>query len=1026
MSLNTALRSRNLRSSLMLGAASLAALWASTPAMAQDEAVETVVVTGSRIPQTGLYSTSPVTVVGSQDVQLQGAVNAESLLNQLPQNIGGVTSGFDISASGTASVNLRNLGSARTLVLVDGKRYVPATINGAGILGAGVDLDAIPTAMIDHVEVVTGGASAVYGSDAIAGVVNILLKKDFEGAEITGTYSAYPDYNMDGQTADVNGILGFSSGDGKGNVTMWGGYTHREAVSQATRKFGAQPFVSNGCTSGQARAGACTPGFNIVGSGSVPQGGFYIATGPNAAPFAGGTGGPCYHYTGTADPLTNFGKYEFNSSGTFSCSTGASSDPQPGSTFNFNPQQLNQTEQTRYNFGANGHYEINKGLDLYARMLYSNNRIGTAIASAPTSFFNFNVNADNPFLSPALKNLLFGTPTPAPGTPDAVILLAKRMLDFGPRKTEFTFDSFEMVVGAKGDLGDGWNYDISAQYGKSESQQWNTGFVSYSNLQDSIDVIADPSSPTGFSCRSGNAGCVPFNIYNLNPSAPGQFNAGVQGYDGVNFALLTQVVESVVTGSVAGDLGSIGGRSPWAKDPIAVAFGAEYRQEQGFVRPDATLASGNALGLSGAVRATSGAYSVTEGFGEVKIPLVEGMPFIEDLELEGGYRYSSYSNAGATTTYKYGGSWQPIDDIKFRALWQRAVRAPNIAELFTPPAIGLNSATDPCQSSQHPTGNLAALCIATGAHAAQPSTCNAGQCNVLVGGNANLRPETADTKTFGIVLTPTFIDGLTATIDYYDINVQDAVGTLQGSPQGVLNACYFPTGGITNVAAQAASLACQAVVRDITGGFINPAGYINQLDANTATLHPTGIDVGVNYQMDLSQVGWNDAGSLAFNLNGTYQDTNKLQGGVTQPLGDCAGYYGNFCGVPDPKYRFNLRVNWTDASGDVLISARWRYLGSVRLDTDHCIGAAAGTCVVNPANFDAIDEQIPSVSYFDLSGVWNVREGLSLTAGIQNLFNKKPPLVDSNIDANENNSNTFPGVYDIQGRQLFVSGTLKF
>jgi outer membrane receptor protein involved in Fe transport len=1004
---------RSLRASLLLGAASAAALGLAAPAMAQDQSVETVVVTGSRIPQTGLYSTSPVTVVGQQDVQLQGAVNSESLLNELPQNVGGETSGFDISSDGTATVSLRGLGSRRTLVLIDGKRYVPAGVGGS------VDLDAIPVAMIDHVEVVTGGASAVYGSDAIAGVVNVLLKKDFEGAEITGTYSAYPDYKLDGQTADMNGILGFSSGDGKGNVTMWGGYTHREATGQGTRKFGDRPLVSNGCTSGEAKAGSCTPGFDVVGSGSIPDGAFYVASGPNAF------GGPCYHYTGTPDTLTNFGRYQFNTSGTYTCSTATSTAPAPGSTFNFNPQQLNQTEQTRYNFGASGHYEINKGLDLYSRVMYSNNRINTAIASTPTSFFDFKVNGDNPFLSAAQKDLLFGTPAPA-ATDNAHILLAKRMLDFGPRKTEFTYDSFEMVVGAKGDLGYGWNYDVSAQYGKTESQQWNTGFVSYKNLQDSIDVVTDPTSPSGFSCKSGNAGCVPFNIYNLNPAAPGQFNSGVLAYDGVNYVLLTQVEERVLTGSVAGDLGSIGGQSPWAKDPIAVALGAEYRQEQGRVRPDYILSSGNALGLSGAVPPVSGAYNVTEGFGEVKIPIVQGVPFVEDLSLEGGYRYSSYSNAGATTTYKYGGSWQPIDDLKFRALWQRAVRAPNISELFTPQSIGLDSATDPCQSSQHPTGNLAALCQATGARAAQPSTCNAGQCNVLIGGNTNLKPEIADTKTFGLVFTPTFFDGFTATVDYYDIKVTNAIGTNQGSPQGALNACYFPTGGITSVAAQAASPACRAIVRDGTGGFITPTGYIGQLNANTALLHPTGVDVGLNYQTDLSSVGWNDAGSLAFNLNGTYQDSWKQQGGSSQPLGDCAGYYGNFCGVPDPKYRFNLRVNWTDASGDVLLSARWRYIGSVKFDTDHCIGAAVGTCTVTPANFDAIDEMIPSVSYFDVTGVWNVREGLSLTAGVQNVFNKKPPVVDSGIDANENNSNTFPGVYDINGRQLFVSGTFKF
>jgi len=973
----------------------------------QDQSVETVVVTGSRIPQTGLYSSSPVTVVGSQEVQLQNAVNSEQLLNQLPQNIGGMNSGLDISSDGTATVSLRGLGDNRTLVLVDGKRYVPAGLGGA------VDLDAIPASMIDHVEVVTGGASAVYGSDAVAGVVNVLLKHDFEGVQLGGSYSAYPDYNMDGQTADVNGIMGFSSGDGKGNVTMWGGYTHREAVGQGTRKFGAAPLVSTG------------NGFIVLGSGSIPQGAFYVASGPHAAPFAGGDGGFCYHYDATG-ATNNPGIYKFGTSGNAECNTLGSSVPAPEDTFNYNPQQLNQTQLTRYNFGASGHYEVSKALDIYTRVMYSNNKVNTQIASTPTSFFTFNVNADNPFLSAQEKDLLFGSPAPLPGTPDAQIYLAKRLLDFGPRKTEFSYNSFEMVVGAKGDLGSGWSYDVSAQYGKSESTQYNTGFVSYANLQDSIDVVSDGAG--GYACRSGNKGCAPYNIYNLNPAAPGQYNPAIQAYDGVNYFFYSQVEEMDMQGNLAGDLGAWGVQSPWAKSPVAFSVGAEYRQEKGVVRPDYILQSGNALGLSGAVPPVTGTFNVKEGYTEVKIPLVEGVPFVEDLELEGAYRYSSYSNAGTTSTYKYGGTWQPIDDLKFRALWQRAVRAPNISELFTPQSIGLDSGTDPCQASQNPGAvtNLQALCVATGSHVGQGATCNAGQCNVLIGGNPNLKPEVADTKTFGLVLTPTFLDGVTATVDYYDIKVTNAVATLLGSPQGVLDACYSPAGGITNVAAQAASIYCQSIVRDATGGFRTPNGYIEQINANTGLIRPKGIDVGVNYQTDLSNFGWNDAGALDFSFNGTYQMSYKQQGASILPVYNCAGKYGNTCGVPDPRYRFNFRVNWTSPSGDWLLSGRWRFIGSSILDTDafQCVGIPG--CTPDPTLYDHVDHKIPTVSYFDFTAVWNVREGLSLTAGLQNAFNKKPPIVSSDIDANENNSNTFPGVYDIQGRMLFVSGSIKF
>lgn len=1005
------LTNHSLRSALLLGAASAAAIGLSAPAFAQDS-TETVVVTGSRIPQTGLYSASPTTVIGSQEIQLEGAVNSEQLLNALPQNIGGETSGFDISSDGTTTVSLRGLGSNRTLVLVDGKRYVPSGVGGS------VDLDAIPPGMIDHVDVVTGGASAVYGSDAIAGVVNIVLKKDFEGAEATGTYSAYPDYDLDGETADFNGLIGFSSGDGKGNVTMFGGFTHRTAISQASRSFGALPLETDD-------AGH----FFVLGSGSTPAGNFYPASGPHAAPFAGGDGGFCYQYNGPNATNNNFGIYKFTNLGTAACSTLDNAEPAPGDTFNFNPYQLNQTEQTRYNFGANGHYEVNKQLDFYSRVMYSDTKINTQIAPAPTSFFTFNVNADNPFLSGQEKDLLFGTPAPAPGTPDASIYLAKRLVDFGPRRTEFDFNSYEMVFGAKGDLGNSWSYDASAQYGQTTSTQFSTGFVSYANLQDEIDVVSNGAG--GFECRSGHAGCVPYNIYNLDPSAPGQISPGAIAYAGVPTFETTKATESVITASLAGDFGSWGLQSPWAKSPVSMAIGAEYREESGDTRTDEVLQTGNALGLSGKVLPVHGAFNVSEGFTEVKIPVVEGMPFFEDLELEGAYRYSSYNIAGATSTYKYGGSWAPTQDFKFRALAQRAVRAPNISELFASDVIGLNSGTDPCQASQNPgsVANLQALCIATGAHAGQGATCNAGQCNVLVGGNPSLKPEVADTKTLGVVFTPSFFDGFTATVDYYNINLSGAVGSYLGSPQGVFDACYKPAGGITNVAAQAATPACVAIVRDATGGFRTPTGYIYQLNFNTGLLHPTGIDVELNYQTDLANMGGGpDWGSVAFNLNGTYQLSFKQQGAPGATEFDCAGLYGNECGVPDPKYRFNLRMNWTDSSGDVLISGRWRYIGSSLLDSDEfsiCHGVVT-PCTPTGAPFDLTDHKIPSVSYFDFTGVWNLRQGLSLTAGLQNAFNKKPPLVSSDIDANANNSNTFPGVYDIQGRLLFVSGTVKF
>lgn len=963
------LNKRSLRSALLLGAASATAMTLSLPVAAQDEATETVIVTGSRIPQTGLYSASPVTVIGSQEVQLTGSVNVESLLDQIPQQFGGETSGSDLNSSGETTVNLRNLGASRTLVLIDGTRFAPSN------LGATVDLDSLPTQMIDHVEVVTGGASAVYGSDAVAGVVNIILKKDFEGIELNSTYSEYT--HGDGETNDFSGIMGVNSADGKGNVTLYAGYTSRAPVWAKNRAWDAQYMLSNGT--------------NLVPAGSegTPAGDFYLASGPNAG-----------------SQLTPTSTGTFRPDCALSCTE--ATDPYGAADFfNSNHFEMLQTQQTRYNIGGDGHYEVNKQLEFYTRVMYSDVQIHTQIAPVTTGFYTFTVTGDNTYLSPQEDNYLFGTPTPSPSAV-ADFYLGKRLSAIGPRIIDYDIQNYQVVIGAKGDLGDGWSYDVSGQIGHSSKLEHYVQWGSLAGLQEAINCGSPSVAETG---------CQGWDIFTTNPALDGLTPAGVQQVSSVALEEVT-TQETDIQGALTGDLASIGGQSPWAKDPIALSVGAEYRQELGQVEPDQTLQDTQLLGVFSGIPPVAGGFSVIEGFGEIKVPIVEGKPFFQDLEFDGGYRYSSYSTAGANTSYKYGLEWAPIDDFKFRALQQKAVRAPNLSELYTPDSIGAFTGSDPCAVGNHPTGNEEALCLATGASATQ-GDCPAAQCQELVGGSTALKPEIAKTNTYGVVFTPQFLDGFTATVDYYNIKLTGAVAEFLGGGANTLQLCYQPAGGITNVAAQLATPACQAVHRNATGGFLGAgpnAGYVSELNANTALDNPEGIDVEMNYQTDLSRFGARpSAGAISWNFNGTYQISWKQQGSQVAPIYNCAGLYGNTCGVPDPDYRFNTRLSWESANDDFLVSVRWRFIGGVEFDAHKFAGTT-----------DIPDDYIPAVSYFDLSGDWVIREGVMLTAGLNNIFDKQPPMVSAADSVSGDLENSIPETYDLTGRQVFVSLQIKY
>jgi iron complex outermembrane receptor protein len=997
------IKATSLKSKLLLGATTIAALSGCNAAFAQQVATESVVVTGSRIPQRNIEGSSPVTSVTSEEVKLQGAPSIVDLLKVLPSVVNdGDSDSVTNGTGGLATIDLRNLGTKRTLVLVDGKRLV------ASDASLNVDTNTIPAGMVDRVEVLTGGDSAVYGSDAVAGVVNIILKKDFEGLQVDSQVT-FTDHDFDGAKHDTYGMLGFNSGDGKGNLTVYAEYMHRDPVTEGRRDYGANALAATNYTGCAASAPATHfGGFCFSGSGTVPQG--RIKTAALGGPFVGKT-------------------TIFNADQTLS--------PYAGQTFNFAPFQYYQTEGERYTFGATGHYKVNDSIDFYTRMTFAENRNTAQIGPSPLTT-NFDINCGNPNLSVEERQTIFGS-TAAGGTPAAqcattnptsslftsaangnaafpttasgfehvqrLVSVALRLSQDGPRITSNDHNTFQLVGGVRGDIPGlpNWTYDVSGQYGHTGNELVESNDALKGNFQNGLLV-----DPTSGACYSGPP-CVPLNIF-----VPGGISTAGINYIRENLITVSSIDQIDMQASATGDLSAWGIQSPWAHDPVGASIGGEYRQEGANIQPDNNKATGNLLGFS-ALSPSVGRFHVAEGFGELAIPIIQNMPLAEDLSLQAAYRFSSYDRAGDTNTYRGGAVWAPVQDFKFRASYDRAVRAPNVAELFTPAGgSSANSGRDPCSANTGGVTTTAALCQATGVPAGVAFTaalnCPTNQCQGAVGGNPFLKPEVATTREAGIVLTPSFIRNFSATVDYYDINIR---GFVTSTPLATILANCYSTA--LNPTQSAANPNCGFIHRDALGSiFTANSGFVVQAEGNVGGDHVRGIDTEFNYNMDLSDIGLDNMGGLSFNYRATWvlENNTNFPGAATLR---CAGVYGAQCGEPQNRLKGNLRTTWTDPTGDLNVSVLWRYVGAVGSEL-YRFGSFTDTPSLN----------FGAKNYIDLSATYALTPGLELRGGVRNLFNQNPPLTDNNIaPASDVNGSTFPNTYDVLGRQIFVGVTAK-
>ncbi len=972
-------------------------------ALAQDEQaveIEELVVTGTRIRDPNVVSSSQITTVEAEDIADRGITRVEDYLNDLPQVSPGQAITASNGASGTATVNVRNLGCARTLVLINGQRLAPGTTGG----GNCADLNSIPTLLLERVEVLTGGASSVYGSDAVAGVVNFILDNDFEGFRASYMHSRYQHTNDNGefrelvrsydyQVADGDVTTGetdklalaFGGGvlDGRGHVTGFIEKTDTAPILQGDYDISACAL-----TRGKSACG---------GSSTIPPGrwadfGGYSALG----------------YVNTADPSVT---------GLDLKVLGDEFVPRAGQTFNYNPTNFFQRPDERLNVGFFGNYQVADTVEAYASVRSMRSESNAQIAYSGTFGNITSLPCYNPLLSKQQYDTVCGNwagmgGDHAPDFPSAAAALAylstlaqavgdgdiigyraplyslKRNVEGGPRQNITTYENTVSIYGVRGDIGERWSFDISYQSSDVEYTSEYRNDLSVMAINRAIDVISVNGTPTCVAALNGSdAACMPYNLF--QGGRPG--DGGIQGViDGgpelqryianSTFVLGTgrqRIVQAVLSGETAFAL-------PGAPSGLSTAIGIETKDLSTDFRPDRPSRTGDRSGSGGATLPLAGGYDVTEYFVEL------GIPVRDNLSLDAGYRYADYSTGNTTDTFKLGAFWQIADSIALRGSYQSAIRHASLYELFRAQGFNLvDLADDPCGLSMSASQ---AACANTGLPAALYGTdlkSPADQYNILQGGRPDVEPEEATSFTAGLVATPAFLEGLTVTLDYFQINVEKGIGTIPAAT--ALEKC-LDTGIATF---------CDLINRNpVNGSLWLTGGYISAQTTNLSEETVEGLDIIFDYTFG-TRFGFVTVEGVTTNL--WTADLIELVGEA--PL-DCAGRWGAYCGKnPQPKWSGNYKAT-LQAPRDLRLSVGLRYLG----ETED-LGS-------NEIDFEA-------ETYWDLTAEWQATDYLLATAGVSNLLDTDPQ-VSSDAGTAPGNGNTFPAYFDALGRYMFVNVGVSF
>lgn len=983
--------------------AGISALLFAAPGFAQDAdqdeaeaaeagVLEEVIVTGSRIRSSNLTSPSPLQVIDAGFIEDLGVVNVMDALQLNPAfgepGNSRYTSNGSVTTAGTSTVNLRNLGADRTLVLADGRRMV------AGIPGtARVDLTFIPTGFIDRVDVLTGGASAIYGSDAIAGVVNFIYKTDFEGLNVSAQTGASSE--GDGEEFKFNFTAGHNYADGRGNFMVFAEYSNQEGLDNGKRPFSDDSYASKVVAQGSSDPADL---FEVVLNRSTvqPRGQIGVGSPNQSFVFTDDGTGLIPFDSSIQDAPMRFDPNEFDGAQDNLAAPVERLTTAFRSTFEFNPH-LEAFVDMNYGrvktTGSNTFHPyvatFNFGIGISQRQEIESRLINPADGSVTI--------VRNPFLPDAVFDL--ATDEDGDGLRD--VSYAKRVVEFGNRRTEIDRDQFQFVLGARGEITGTWDYDAYFAYGRSNMDALQQGLYITPNLYESLRAVSDvydfdgDGNTTEAICVDSWArlnGCVPINFYGVN-NVSDAAREYVQGGDGAAFQISEQDMK-ILSANVTGSLWE-----SWA-GPWQFAGGLEYREESSNHQFDPLYNTKQ----NGFVqqRDIRGSIDVTEAYAEVDLPLLNELPAIYNLSTRLAYRYSDYSTLGGFPAYNIGLEWSPIEDLRFRAVYAHAVRAPNLGELFRPAQSGVTSIVDPCNGVRiGDSGTVATQCLAdpgvrrnaeeNGGVVTFIQTDFQGVGTLSVT-NPNIQEESGDTYTYGLVWTPDFAPGLTATIDYYDIELDDAISSV--STQFIIDQCYQSANDsfcqLIDRRPAAAAPASAGSVQLIQSGLVNSGGAFAE-----------GIDVTAGYVWDL--------GNSALTFDFSY--SHLIDQGFIPQIGAAVDNRAGEVGYPENKWV--LRVKWD--VGPFSVSATNNYVGESYID-DQFLYSRFGPDTKVKDSFFAFDAR----NYTSVQGKFRWKDTYEFYAGINNLWDEQPPAILSGIPGNRNAN------YDIIGRFWYIGARAQF
>ncbi len=942
-------------------------------AAGKKKATEDITVTGSRIRRKDLTTAAPVTVITREQMLASGKVSVGDFLQSLPEQGNAINTSVNNGGNGATRVSLRGLGPERTLVLVNGRRFVPGG-NGAN---SSVDLNSIPTGAIERIEVLKDGASAVYGSDAIAGVINIITRKSYNATEASA-FAGRSQPHGDGTSYDFNVTTG-TTGE-HGSLTFSAGFYTMQSVMAGDRAFSAIPVAydatgKNGGPNGQ-------PGQYTQGSGTIPAGRIIIGKTEAGKQDPNQPATALYNRLMVAFPKTRSFIYDPASSisiGGWRPFAGASLPPD-GDGYNFQPDNYLVTPQQRISLFSSGETKIGNFSRAFFEASYVNRQSDQKLAAEPlvTDLEGVVISAQNAY-NP------FGRDIRA---------MRRRLPEFGNRTFNQDIDTFHLVAGLNGTLPEdfgplhGWFWEVAANYGRTQGVQIKRGNLRVSALQNAVG----PSDPTGTQCLVTPGGavipnCVPLDLF--HGGSPGTItDAQIAG---LTFTGTQRGINQLVgaTANISGDLFPL-----LADRPVALAAGYEYRNLYGATIPDPFTVAGEATGNKGLI--TQGRYYTNEGYAELSIPILANVPLVEALEATAAARIFNYSNFGSDWTYKLGGRWRIVPDVTLRGTYSTAFRAPSIADLYQGQLDSFPPVKDPCRGPAGGGPPPPTSCGTAGNNGDTQS-----QLRARIGGSPDLRPEKAKIFTVGAVFEPTIVRNFTVTVDYYNVTLDRPI-TARGSSV-ILNGCYNV--GLPEL--------CNLVQRDpVTGRITN----IYDITTNVGQEKTDGVDVAVRYAVptaDFGRFNFVFDGTWLHKYDRTLADGTLIHGKGTFDISNqgTGGVY--------PAIKFNAGMSW--GLGGFGAGVTTHFIGSFTECGDSG-GDFSGTglCYAD----STYQRRVGAYNTYDLFVSYSLASAFgrtSLTAGVLNVADRKPQRIYNGFTAASD-----PTAYDFMGRYPYLRASHAF